>query len=634
MIFLFAAIDVLVMLALFADRFMRRKLPVRRSRVFNILMYSHVLTMTANLLSAHMNAGHRQHSVALLVFLNTLYILCIVFRAYFFYYYSILLFGLTARTERIFERAGQLLLVLPIFVTLADMWRTRVFYFDPLGYRRGSLMYLIFSQTILYVLICIVLLWKQRKRFTVFQIYFAALYLLTLFVGTLVRAMMERNVGMGMFGNLAIAFVFIAFENPDIYQQGNTEMFNEDALEEALEERLPRGAYCFFAFKISLYYENIEICGKAQVDAAVMEVGRFLQDRYPDVSMFYAEGRFCLLGGADFDAGKTVTELKERFRRPWRFGNWEFYLTPVFAVTDDRCGITSHLELIQSMKSILLRRERAGCRGFMVTPEELAEVKRDWHVKQLLAGAARQNIVEMFLQPIVDARTRKLAGAEALMRLRDTDGSCVLPDQFISLAEQNGAIESLGKQIFDRACAFFAEHSERLGLQWINVNLSPVQCLNPTVPGEFRAIAGRYGVQPGRIHLEITEESCIDRQRLLRFMKQMEEAGFIFALDDYGSGYSNACRIKELPFRNIKLDKELVWDHFRQPDAILEMTISAFRSLSYTVTAEGVETREAADELERLGVDFLQGFLFSRPLPVEEFLSACESLHAHTCCRR
>ena len=95
--------------------------------------------------------------------------------------------------------------------------------------------------------------------------------------------------------------------------------------------------------------------------------------------------------------------------------------------------------------------------------------------------------------------------------------------------------------------------------------------------------------------------------------------GYSFALDDFGSGFSNIARVKTLPFNNIKLDMSIVWDYFNAPDDMLPNIIKTFRSKGLTVTAEGVETKEMAEALEKMGCNFLQGYYFSKPVPTSKF---------------
>ena len=238
-----------------------------------------------------------------------------------------------------------------------------------------------------------------------------------------------------------------------------------------------------------------------------------------------------------------------------------------------------------------------------------------------LERALERDAVEVFLQPVVDSHTGGIVAAEALARIRDDQGRVIPPGLFIPIAERGGFINQLGEQVFEKTCAFISGHDlAGLGLSWINVNLSPIQCMQRDLAKRFGEILKRHNTPVESIHLEITEQSMVDYSMLQRQIRQLQDAGFQFVLDDYGSGYSNLTRVKHYPFINIKLDMEVVWDYFRDRDSLLPTIIQGFKKMGFSITAEGIETKEMADVLTGIGADYLQGYLFSRPLPMEEFL--------------
>ena len=111
----------------------------------------------------------------------------------------------------------------------------------------------------------------------------------------------------------------------------------------------------------------------------------------------------------------------------------------------------------------------------------------------------------------------------------------------------------------------------------------------------------------------------VDYALLQKQIQQMKQTGFQFVLDDYGSGYSNVSRLKRCPFINVKLDMEIVWDYYKSRDKILPSLVETFRQMGFSVTAEGIETLDMAEEMKKIGCDYLQGYCFDRPLPAVEF---------------
>ena len=140
------------------------------------------------------------------------------------------------------------------------------------------------------------------------------------------------------------------------------------------------------------------------------------------------------------------------------------------------------------------------------------------------------------------------------------------------------------------------------------------------LPGIVISILQEYRVSPELIHLEITEESMINYTKQERQIERLLNYGFQFALDDYGSGFSNLHQVKKFAFSNIKLDMKIVWDYVRDRDSLLPSLVQSFKQMGFSITAEGIETKEMAEAMAAIGVDYLQGFYYSRPLIVKEFI--------------
>ena len=253
--------------------------------------------------------------------------------------------------------------------------------------------------------------------------------------------------------------------------------------------------------------------------------------------------------------------------------------------------------------------------------DSIEEINQKLDIRRCLEKALDNDELEVFLQPLVDCQTGKRIAAEALVRLRNEDGRLIRPDLFISMAEQEGYIVRLSEQVLAKVCRFIRDNDmEAIGVRWINVNLSPVQFMSQDVPARFSAILKEYGVSQEMIHLEITEQSMIDFSLLRDQITGLHENGFEFALDDYGSGYSNLSRVRQYPFTNIKIDMDVVRSYCRQKDVLLPALIQGFKKMNLSITAEGIETKEMADAMKDISCDYLQGYYFSRPVPMDEFV--------------
>lgn len=253
------------------------------------------------------------------------------------------------------------------------------------------------------------------------------------------------------------------------------------------------------------------------------------------------------------------------------------------------------------------------------------------HISEILDRAIRENHIEMYYQPIYDAHTGRFHSAEALARIRDPEFGCISPAIFIPAAEMEGFIIPIGDAVLDQVFRFISEHDlDALGLSYIEINLSVAQCMESSLPDKIRALQQKYGVDPGRVNLEITETTFENiSEVMLENVNALIDMGYSFALDDYGIGYSSIQRVNHIPLKLIKIDKSMLDDVYSDNGrAILEYTIHMMQSIGKQLVVEGAETRDVVDILEDMNCDYIQGFYFSRPLPEEAFIRYLEAQRA------
>ncbi|MDO4541057.1 MAG: EAL domain-containing protein, partial [Syntrophomonadaceae bacterium] len=245
-------------------------------------------------------------------------------------------------------------------------------------------------------------------------------------------------------------------------------------------------------------------------------------------------------------------------------------------------------------------------------------------VESALQYAIRHRTLNVYYQPICSVQTGKIVGAEALVRLYDTRLGNIPPEEFIIVAEQMGMIKEVGEVVIEITSKFVADNrlwERNVGM--MHINLSTLQCMEYKLSEHILATFEHYGVPADMFSFEITESAAIASEaQLLNTMNELIPHGVKFAMDDYGSGYSNSSTIIRFPFHAIKIDKSMLWGSTGSEKArvIYCNTVNMIRQMNLQVISEGVETSEQAELLKRLGVDYVQGFYFSRPLPSEKFL--------------
>ena len=244
-------------------------------------------------------------------------------------------------------------------------------------------------------------------------------------------------------------------------------------------------------------------------------------------------------------------------------------------------------------------------------------------IREILDRAIREDRVEMYYQPIYDVRSGGFHSAEALARIIDPDFGVISPAIFIPAAEIEGFIIPIGDMVLDHVFRFVSQHDlDALGLSCIEVNLSVAQCMESRLPEKIRALQQKYGVDPGKVSLEITETTFENiSEIMLENINALIRMGYSFALDDYGIGYSSIQRVNRIPLKLIKIDKSMLDEvHTENGRKILEYTVRMMQSIGKRLVVEGAETGEAVEILEGMNCDYIQGFYFSRPLPEDAFI--------------
>jgi diguanylate cyclase (GGDEF)-like protein/PAS domain S-box-containing protein len=228
----------------------------------------------------------------------------------------------------------------------------------------------------------------------------------------------------------------------------------------------------------------------------------------------------------------------------------------------------------------------------------------------------------LYYQPQIDRN--RLIGAEALIRWRHPTRGILPPGEFIPLAEETGLILPLGKWVLDAACAqiaAWADNKQTARLA-VSINISARQFHQPEFVEQVLAALDGTRADPAKLRLELTESILVENvQDVSDKMKELKSHGLRFSLDDFGTGYSSLAYLKKLPLDQVKIDRSFVRDILTEESsaAIAQTIISLSRAMGLPVIAEGVETEEQRDCLARMGCHAFQGFLFGRPLPLEEF---------------
>jgi diguanylate cyclase (GGDEF) domain len=237
---------------------------------------------------------------------------------------------------------------------------------------------------------------------------------------------------------------------------------------------------------------------------------------------------------------------------------------------------------------------------------------------QELSQALERDQFELWYQPTWYAQEKTIHGFEALLRWRHPEQGVVLPGLFIPSLEQTGLIIPVGNWAIEAACRQLHFWTEQGFSQWtLSLNLSPVQFEQPDIFHIVSSMLEKYSLSPSRLILEVTESTALKNlDRSIELLNAFNHAGITVSIDDFGTGYSNLLMLSVLPAKELKIDKSFVTSMLENEKSykLVETIMSIARTMEMNVVAEGIETQEQQEVLTRLGCDYLQGYLFSRPL--------------------
>ena len=285
-------------------------------------------------------------------------------------------------------------------------------------------------------------------------------------------------------------------------------------------------------------------------------------------------------------------------------------------------------QLLKKADLALYRSKSAGRNCFTVYDDAMSA---ELEARNTLEGDLRDAIArcqfEVHYQPFFDVQTGRRQGFEALVRWRHPVRGLVPPDQFIPLAEETGLIVPLGEWVLRRACddATWLPDGVKVA-----VNLSPVQFKQADLFDVIQSALRDSGLPPERLEIEVTESVLLERAAENHaFMEKLKGLGISLALDDFGTGYSSLSCLTAFPFDKIKIDKSFISNLTRlhKSPAIISSVVTLASGLHISVTAEGVETPEQFERLRTLGVNFAQGFMLGRPVPIDELEDQPQSFY-------
>ncbi len=342
-----------------------------------------------------------------------------------------------------------------------------------------------------------------------------------------------------------------------------------------------------------------------------------------------ADDEFCIvLTGVNntHAAGEVSQKLLDSFmRNSISINDNVIFITLSIGISVFPVDGLNTMTLLKNADAAMYQAKKEGRNNFQYYAERMnATAWQRLKLETELRQALENEEFVLYYQPKVDMDSGKIIGAEALLRWQSPERGLVAPGEFIPLLEDTGLILPVGEWVLRAACKQ-ARAWQAVGIQDVHiaVNLSTLQFKQPDFAGLVLGILKENGLDPalGTIELELTESLLMSNaEGAVETLVRLHEAGIQFSIDDFGTGYSSLSYLKRFPISRLKIDQSFVRDLSRdkEDEAIVAAIVALGHSLGLKVIAEGVETAAQHDQLLKKGCNEMQGFLFSRPVPVEE----------------
>lgn len=363
-------------------------------------------------------------------------------------------------------------------------------------------------------------------------------------------------------------------------------------------------------------------------DFLLCQAADFLETLEKKATVFrFNADQFCVVLNLQDDAlTLAANKIYDRFHKPWKSEkDTDIMLSASICYLECPKDAPSYSALVEVLDYAMgeTKRFRKG-QVSKVSEIDIERARDEKAIEKAIQTALTNDTLMVFYQPIYSSEKGGYHSAEALVRLKDETLGWISPEIFIPIAEKNGFIIEMGERILTKVCRFIHDNQlEKTSIEFIEVNLSPIQLLQVQFAKRAKQIIEEYGIRPEQLNFEITETSAINSiPSVLDNINALLDYGICFSLDDYGSGYANINYINSMPFSIVKIDKDILWESFKNTKAAvtLEYTIAMLNALNLSIVAEGVETEEMQEKLTTFGCHYLQGWHFSKALPAEDFL--------------
>lgn len=535
--------------------------------------------------------------------------------------------------------------IVPVVIIL-NTFKKFIFYYDEqCNYHRGKWIFILYLVAVYYVIFGVIYLFKVANMLPIDK-FIAMFSLFPLNACATIIQLLRPELLVEMFAMtitslLVTMFILRAEETIDMNSSTSSYTAFSQSLKRYTDSNVP---VSIIFIKIKNSTSLLSFLGNDTYKALLQAFSdriRPASDQTTDIlsivnvfdyseQLFYiTNGTYAILFEGNYTEETLINERNRVFSAANRNININFIDIPL-----DICvcsvNIPKELSTYEEVMDFSATFDKyiVGSGSFALSelPEEKQQMIKE-NIDTIISEALIHDQFEMYFQPIYDIKEKKFTCCEALIRLH-SNGHFIPPSIFIPAAEKSGAIYNIGDFVFDNTFKMFKEYNFRdIGIKYVEINMSTIQCMKDNLKDSLQELLYKYNIPTDYINFEITETATDYIQDIVtKNIEEVHRLGFEITLDDYGTGYSNLRRLTSFPFNIIKLDKSFV-DDLNKPKmkAVMKNTINMIKDLGDKVVVEGVEDKTTADWFINNKCDFIQGFYYAKPMPVNEFVEFIKS---------
>lgn len=626
----FAAICICLLLCLLYYRY--NTIKTWQDRVFELMLICALVSSIGDPLTYIMTNGLSAKFIPLNYFMNILYALIQNLMPPLFYMFNVSIIRKRFDSKENFS--SHYAVAIPYMIEAVLIMSTPithvVLYIKPDGsYERGIGLFLIFLMAIYYFALGIRLVIVQKENMKPLQKVCAVFYASVVIISFIIQYL-DTDLFVAQFAMaLAMIFIFITLKNPLEFIDPSTKVFNRDGFVAVVEEHIARNRkFAVIGVQIDGIKYVSERYGAENGSSLLSSMAFFLKSIDKNCMVFHisAVSKFAIIVPEQEDTENIIDKIRRRFDEAFYINGAEVSIWAYLSEFDFPEDVRTVQDAVDTMDYVTAQanttKEQQIVRGSEVI---LQRKRRERDVAQAMDICIEHESFDVYFQPIKNVHSGKYECAEALVRMRSPELGLVMPAEFIPLAERNGQIIAIGDIVLRKVCRFLHESAimDKSDIRCVNVNLSGLQCMQAEMGQHLMRIIDQEGIPHSQIIFEITESyASSDWDKLFRNMMELSVRGINFALDDYGTGYSNMANIMKYRYSVVKIDKTMLDAACtgKQAYVLLKYTIEMIKELNMNLLIEGVETEKQLDMVKQLGIDYVQGFYFSKPLCTDDFV--------------